>query len=115
MMREMALTAEHLVVIGRGRLIAKRTHRRVRWAKLRPRRHGPVPASVDLAGLLAASGAAPTGGGLAITGLDVGQIGDLAAAHGKDPAGDGRAEVADQHAATTDRTLQPRTQRGTGG
>jgi len=61
LMSEMALTADHLIVIGRGRLVA------------------------DAAGLLAARGAEVTAepdGGLAVTGLDAATIGDLAREHG---------------------------------
>ena len=85
LMSEMALTADHLVVIGRGRLIADAPIAEF----VQQGSSGDVmvrsPRGGDLAGLLAASGAAVTaapGGGLAITGLDAGRIGDLAAAHG---------------------------------
>ena len=84
LMSEMALTAEHLVVIGRGRLVADAP-----VAEFIQQGSGSdvlvrSPRSGDLAVLLAANGAAVTadpGGGLAITGLDAAQIGDLAAAH----------------------------------
>jgi len=85
LMSEMALTADHLIVIGRGRLIADAPIDDL----VRQGSGGDVmarsPRGGDLAGLLAASGAAVTaapGGGLAITGLDAGQVGDLAAANG---------------------------------
>jgi ABC-2 type transport system ATP-binding protein len=85
LMSEMALTAEHLIVIGRGRLIADApTGEFVRQSSGRDVMV-QSPRSGDLTGLLAASGAtvtATTGGALAVTGLNAGQIGDLAAAHG---------------------------------
>ena len=85
LMSEMALTAEHLVVIGRGRLVADAP-----VAEFIQQGSGSdvmvrSPRGGDLAVLLAANGAAVTadpGGGLAITGLGAAQIGDLAAAHG---------------------------------
>jgi ABC-2 type transport system ATP-binding protein len=85
LMSEMALTAEHLVVIGRGRLVADTP-----VAEFVSQGSGSdvmvrSPRGGDLAVLLAANGAAITadpGGGLAITGLGAAQIGDLAAAHG---------------------------------
>jgi ABC-2 type transport system ATP-binding protein len=85
LMSEMALTADHLIVIGRGRLIAdaavtefvqRSSHRDV---VVRSPRGG------DLAGLLAARGAGVTAqpdGGLAVIGLDAAAIGDLAREHG---------------------------------
>jgi ABC-2 type transport system ATP-binding protein len=85
LMSEMALTADHLIVIGRGRLIAdlptatlieSSAHRDV---LLRSPRAG------ELAGLLTARGAAVTSaddGALVVTGLDAAAIGDLAAEHG---------------------------------
>jgi ABC-2 type transport system ATP-binding protein len=85
LMSEMALTADHLIVIGRGRLVADAPMAEfVRQSSrgdviVRSRRGG------ELAGLLARHGAAvaaQTDGGLTVTGLDAGQIGDLAAASG---------------------------------
>jgi ABC-2 type transport system ATP-binding protein len=84
LMSEMALTADHLVIIGRGRLLADTqmaefvscTHRDV---LLRSPRAG------ELAGLLTAGGAAITpeaDGALVVTGMDAPAIGDLAARHG---------------------------------
>jgi ABC-2 type transport system ATP-binding protein len=80
----MALTAEHLVVIGRGRVLADCTtadfiarhaayHVRVR-----------SPQATDLAGLLRRSGADVTadGGALRVQGIDTTGVGDLAGAHG---------------------------------
>jgi ABC-2 type transport system ATP-binding protein len=84
LMAEMALTAEHLVVIGRGRVLADCTtadfiarhaasHVRVR-----------SPQAGELAGLLRRSGAEVTadGGALRVQGLDTTGVGDLAGASG---------------------------------
>jgi ABC-2 type transport system ATP-binding protein len=83
LMSEMALTADHLVVIGRGRLIADAP-----IAEFEQNSRTDVlvrsPAGGQLAGLLAQRGAAVTAetdGGLAVTGLDATAIGDLASAH----------------------------------
>jgi len=85
LMSEMALTADHLIVIGRGRLIADAPV--TEFVSQGSGGHVVVrsPRGGDLASLLAANGAAVTAGpdgGLSITGLDSGRIGDLAAAHG---------------------------------
>jgi ABC-2 type transport system ATP-binding protein len=85
LMSEMALTADHLIVIGRGRLVADAAVPEF----VRQSSHRDVvvrsPRGADLAGLLAARGAAVTaepGGGLAVTGLDAAEIADLAREHG---------------------------------
>ena len=44
LMSEMALTAEHLVVIGKGRLIADETRARLHRPRPAARRHRPLPA-----------------------------------------------------------------------
>ncbi|QKG27380.1 ABC transporter ATP-binding protein [Actinomadura verrucosospora] len=84
LMSEMELTADRLVVIGHGRLIAdtsvrELTDRFARGVLVRS------PRPEELAGVLAAAGgtveAAP-GGALSVAGLDVAEIGDRAAAHG---------------------------------
>jgi ABC-2 type transport system ATP-binding protein len=84
LMSEMELTADRLVVIGRGRLIADTSVRELadRFAR------GVLvrsPRPEELVGVLAAAGgtvdAAP-GGALTVAGLDVAEIGDRAAAHG---------------------------------
>jgi ABC-2 type transport system ATP-binding protein len=84
LMSEMALTADHLVVIGRGRLVADAPiDEFVRQSS----RHDVMVRSAcdgDLAGLLAARGAKVTAepdGGLAVTGLDAAAIGQTASAH----------------------------------
>jgi ABC-2 type transport system ATP-binding protein len=87
LMAEMALTAEHLVVIGRGRVLADcptaefiarhaASHVRVR-----------SPRAAELAALLRRSGpdvtvSGPDGGELRVEGLDTAGVGDLAGAHG---------------------------------
>jgi len=84
LMSEIALTADHLIIIGRGRLLADSpTDKFVSGT----RRDVLVrsPRAAELAGLLTARGAAvrPEGdGGLAVTGLDAPAIGDLAAGYG---------------------------------
>jgi ABC-2 type transport system ATP-binding protein len=83
LMTEMELTADRLIIIGRGRLIADTSVR-----ELADRfRLGVLVRSArpdDLAGILAGAGGTvtPDGtGGLAVTGLDATAIGDLAARH----------------------------------
>jgi ABC-2 type transport system ATP-binding protein len=83
LMSEMAMTADHLIIIGRGRLLADTsTSQFVSGA----RRDVLVrsPRAGELAGLIAGAGgtAAPQDGGLSVTGLSAPAIGDLAAAHG---------------------------------
>ena len=85
LMSEMALTADHLIVIGRGRLVADAA---VTEFVQQSSRRDVVVRSVrdsDLAGLLAAKGASVTAepeGGLAVTGLDSPLIGELAIRNG---------------------------------
>ena len=85
LMSEMALTADHLIIIGRGRLLADMPTAEFIDANA----PGDVlirsPRPGDLAGLLTAHGAtvAPgSNGGLAVRGLDAPAIAGLAAAHG---------------------------------
>jgi ABC-2 type transport system ATP-binding protein len=85
LMSEMALTADHLIVIGRGRLLADTPTARLIESSTRRDVLVRSPRADELAGLLAAGGATVTpgsDGGLAVTGLDAAAIGDLAAAHG---------------------------------
>jgi ABC-2 type transport system ATP-binding protein len=84
LMSEMALTADHLIIIGRGRLLADTPTAQFVSAA---RRDVLVrtPWSDELAGLMTAAGAAVTredDGALAVTGLDAPAVGELAAAHG---------------------------------
>jgi ABC-2 type transport system ATP-binding protein len=82
LMGEMALTADHLIVIGGGRLIADcdtaqfiaRSSRRT--VLVRTPQPGPLIDLVTAAGGQVTSGAA---GSLAVTGLDAAQVGELAA------------------------------------
>ncbi|MGH9073652.1 MAG: ATP-binding cassette domain-containing protein [Acidimicrobiales bacterium] len=85
LMSEMAITAEHLIVIGRGRLIADTSVadfvRRSSQNYVRVR----APEAPRLARLIHEAGAAVDAeddGALAVTGLSIADIGDLAAAHG---------------------------------
>jgi ABC-2 type transport system ATP-binding protein len=84
LMSEMELTADRLIIIGRGRLIADTS---VRELADRFRRGVLVrsPRAADLTAVLAAAGAgveSMPGGALTVTGLDVAAIGDAAAARG---------------------------------
>ncbi|MDL4813942.1 ABC transporter ATP-binding protein [Actinomadura opuntiae] len=84
LMSEMELTADRLIVIGRGRLIADTSVRELadRFAR------GVLvrsPRPEELTGVLVAAGGtveAGRGGALSVTGLDVAEIGDRAAARG---------------------------------
>jgi ABC-2 type transport system ATP-binding protein len=85
LMSEMALTADHLIVIGRGRLVADAAV--TEFVQQSSRRDVVVrsPRGADLAGLLAARGAAVVAqpdGGLAVTGLEATVIGEVAREHG---------------------------------
>jgi ABC-2 type transport system ATP-binding protein len=85
LMSEMALTADHLIIIGRGRLLANTPTEQFIESSTRADVLVRSPRAGDLAGLLTASGGAvvPDGdGGLGVTGLDAPAIGDLAAEHG---------------------------------
>jgi ABC-2 type transport system ATP-binding protein len=84
LMSEMEITADRLIIIGRGRLIADTS---VNELAERFRRGVSIrsPRAEELASILIASGGSvePTGtGDLSVQGLAVDAIGDLAAAHG---------------------------------
>jgi ABC-2 type transport system ATP-binding protein len=82
LMSEMALTADHLIIIGRGRLLADMPTAEFTEANARADVLVRSPRADDLARLLAAHGAtvAPEGdGGLAVRGLDAPAIAGLAA------------------------------------
>lgn len=82
LMSEMALTAEHLVVIGRGKLIADDSIEHIiagAGSSVRVR----SPQNDELARLLTAEGGTVRSddGTLSVTGLDATRIGDLASLH----------------------------------
>jgi ABC-2 type transport system ATP-binding protein len=82
LMSEMALTAEHLIIIGRGRLLADMPTAEFIEANARGDVLVRSPRAGDLARLLTAHGAtaAPEGdGGLAVSGMDAPAIAGLAA------------------------------------
>jgi ABC-2 type transport system ATP-binding protein len=85
LMSEMALTAEHLVVIGRGRLLADDSVEAVIAAAGRSTVRVRSPQAERLAALLTAAGAAPTSASrreLTVTGRSTDSVGELAAANG---------------------------------
>jgi len=85
LMGEMALTADHLIVIGRGKLIADVPTQSLTRSSGRADVLVRSPRASELAELLTARGAAVTpepNGGLAVTGMHAPAIADLAAAHG---------------------------------
>ncbi|GAA4200553.1 ABC transporter ATP-binding protein [Microbispora amethystogenes] len=88
LMSEMELTADHLVIIGRGRLLADTAMRDltgVRDVFVRSTRAADLAAALSTAlstGLSAVGGTVtPEGEGLSVRGLDPVEIGDLAARH----------------------------------
>ncbi|MGW4164665.1 ABC transporter ATP-binding protein [Streptomyces sp. NPDC004788] len=81
LMSEMEHTADDLVVVGRGRLIAAESLADFSARGTRPGVTVGTPAAAELARLLRAEGAAvreEAGGLLTVTGLDAVRIGDLA-------------------------------------
>jgi ABC-2 type transport system ATP-binding protein len=85
LMSEVAQTADHLIVIGRGRLIADTTTPRLIESSTRRDVLVRSPRAAELAELMTARGATvhrEDDGALAVTGLDAPAIGDLAAGHG---------------------------------
>jgi ABC-2 type transport system ATP-binding protein len=85
LMSEMALTADHLIVIGRGKLLADMPTAQLIAANARHDVLLRSPRVAELAGLLSVRGATVTpqpDGAVVVTGLDAGAIGDLAASHG---------------------------------
>ncbi len=85
LMSEMALTAEHLIIIGRGRLLADVATQVFIDSSARRDVLVRSPRAADLARLLTGHRAVVVpedGDGLAVTGLDAPAIADLAAAHG---------------------------------
>jgi ABC-2 type transport system ATP-binding protein len=85
LMSEMALTADHLIVIGRGRLIADASTAEVIQMSSGSHVRVRSPQRAELADLIAANGgtAEPSDAtALAVTGLAAERVGELAAAHG---------------------------------
>jgi ABC-2 type transport system ATP-binding protein len=86
LMSEMAQTADRLIVIGRGRLLADTTTAQLVESSTRKDVLVRSPRAAELASLMEARGATvkqqEEDGGLAVTGLDAPAIGDLAAEHG---------------------------------
>ncbi|MGC0419467.1 ABC transporter ATP-binding protein [Embleya sp. AB8] len=82
LMSEMAVTADHLIVVGKGRLIADVSMRDFVRSSTRSDVFVRTPQETELARLLSAAGAVvvpETEGGLAITGATLHEIGDLIA------------------------------------
>jgi ABC-2 type transport system ATP-binding protein len=85
LMSEVAQTADHLIIIGRGRLLADTPTDRFVGSSARADVLVRSPRADELAALLTGRGAAVVrqdDGGLAVTGLDAPAIAGLAAAHG---------------------------------
>jgi ABC-2 type transport system ATP-binding protein len=85
LMSEMALTADHLIIIGRGRLLADTPTEHFVESSTRKDVLVRSPRAGDLAVLLTARGAVVVlegDGALAVTDMDAPAIADLAAGHG---------------------------------
>jgi ABC-2 type transport system ATP-binding protein len=85
LMTEMAQTADQLIIIGRGRLLADTPTSAFVQASARADVVVRSPHATELAQLVAAAGGTVTrqaDGALAVTGVDAATIGDLAAANG---------------------------------
>lgn len=85
LMGEMEQTAEDLIVIGRGRLIAAESLRDFAARSTQGRVRVRTPDAAALSGLLADEGAtvrAEPDGSYSVTGLSADRVGDLAHAHG---------------------------------
>jgi ABC-2 type transport system ATP-binding protein len=85
LMSEMAMTADHLIVIGRGALLADLPAAELIASSARHDVLLRSPRAGELTGLLTARGATvkpQADGALVVTGLDAAAIGDQAAAHG---------------------------------
>jgi ABC-2 type transport system ATP-binding protein len=85
LMAEMALTADHVIVIGRGKLLAEASVDELtqsssqNYVRVRSLQDAQLSALVIAKG---GSSRAEADGALAVTGLDASAIGDLAGAHG---------------------------------
>jgi len=89
LMSEMALTADHLLVIGKGRLIADTSADEFTRSSSRQSVHVRSPQAAELAARCRQAGATVAGpdagagpGVIEITGMDSAEVGRLAAAHG---------------------------------
>jgi len=85
LMSEMALTADHLLVIGKGRLIADTSAEEFVRSSSRRSVHVRSPRAAELAARCRQAGAAVRAAGpgvIEITGMDSAEVGRLAAAHG---------------------------------
>jgi ABC-2 type transport system ATP-binding protein len=85
LMNEMEATADHVLVIGQGRLLADLTVEEMVSSGAAARVHVTSPRAAELADLVTADGgrvAPAEEGGLEVRGLDAARVGDLAAAHG---------------------------------
>ena len=85
LMSEMALTADHLIVIGRGKLIRDESVHEFVDSSSRRRVTVRSPQAAELSARLRAAGAVVedgTDGDLTVSGLDAAGIGELAAANG---------------------------------
>jgi ABC-2 type transport system ATP-binding protein len=85
LMSEMEDTAEHVLVIGRGKLIADMPIREFIQSSSTNHVRVLSPRAADLAPLLKAQGAAvadAANGGLVVTDMEAAMIGDIAASHG---------------------------------
>jgi ABC-2 type transport system ATP-binding protein len=85
LMSEMALTADHLIIIGRGRLLADTATDRFVAANARHDVLVRTPRAAELTGFLAERGATVShqgDDGLSVTGLEAPAVADVAAAHG---------------------------------
>jgi ABC-2 type transport system ATP-binding protein len=85
LMSEMALTADHLLVIGKGRLIADASMDEFVQSSSRQSVHVRSPRAAELAARCRGAGATVGAGApdvIEITGMDSAEVGRLAAAHG---------------------------------
>jgi ABC-2 type transport system ATP-binding protein len=85
LMSEMAQTADRLIIIGRGKLLADTTTTELIESHSRQDVLIRSPRADELSGLLTAKGATVTpqeDGAVVVTGMDAAAAGDLAAAHG---------------------------------
>jgi ABC-2 type transport system ATP-binding protein len=85
LMSEMALTADHLIIIGRGRLLADTSTQAFVEANARQDVFVGSPQAAQLADLLTHAGAGVVGdggdGGLSVTGMDAAEIARVGSAH----------------------------------